>query len=186
MPDEAPLIDAGSGLVPAADGWYVVNAREAAWIVNEGFGARCTFDASPPALRARDDLEPRVFKDLGHALAILAPGERSGLYHSESKQESFLVLRGECLLLVEGEERRLREWDFVHCPPGTAHAFVGAGEEPCLIFMSGARGVDRQVHYPRSELALRHGAGVENETSSPQEAYAPFPHWLPGRPALPF
>jgi len=98
----------------------------------------------------------------------------------------FLVLRGECLLLIEGEERQLETWDFVHCPPDTEHAFVGAGDGPCVIFMTGARQgwpEGKGIFYPRSELALRHGAGVEAETSSPAEAYAPFPKWLPGRPA---
>src|SRR5205823_1823987 len=94
-----------------------------------------------------------------------------------SNQEDFLVLRGECLLIVEGEERPLRPWDFVHCPPETAHAFVGAGDGPCVILMVGARTGTRAIVYPRSEQALRHGAGVETETTSPSEAYARFPHW---------
>jgi uncharacterized cupin superfamily protein len=94
------------------------------------------------------------------------------------------VLSGECLLLVEGEERRLRAWDFVHCPAGTEHIFVGAGDGPCVIFMAGSRTAAGATVYPRSELALRHGAGVEAETSSPQEADAPFERWHRGRPAV--
>jgi uncharacterized cupin superfamily protein len=86
------------------------------------------------------------------------------------------------LLLVEGEERRLEAWDFVHCPPGTEHSFIGAGDGPCVIFMTGARTREKSTVYPRSDLARRHGAGVETETSSPAEAYAPFPHWQPERP----
>ena len=105
------------------------------------------------------------------------------MYHREGNQEDFLVLAGECLLLVEGEERPLKAWDFVHCPPGTEHIFVGAGDGPCVVFMVGARGgpTDDDV-YVRSELALRHGAGVETETSSSQVAYAPFERWQPGPP----
>jgi len=113
---------------------------------------------------------------------VVQPGQASGLYHAESNQENFLVLAGECLLLVEGEQRPLRAWDFVHCPPGTAHAFVGAGDGPCVIFMTGGRTREKDTVYPRSELARRHGAGVETETRSPSEAYAPFPHWQPERP----
>ncbi len=97
-------------------------------------------------------------------------------------QEDFLVLAGECLLLIEGEERRLRAWDFVHCPPETEHIFVGAGDGPCVIFMAGGRAGEKRITYPRSELALRYGAGVGTETSLPREAYAPFPKWQPGPP----
>ena len=112
---------------------------------------------------------------------MLLPGQPSGLYHAESNQENFLVLAGECVLIVEGEERPLRAWDFVHCPPGTAHVFVGSGDGPCVIFMTGRRTDGKSIAYPRSELARRHGAGVETETSSPSEAYARYPHWQPGR-----
>jgi uncharacterized cupin superfamily protein len=106
------------------------------------------------------------------------------MYHREDNQENFLVLSGECLLLVEDEERQLRAGDFVHCPPGTDHIFVGAGEGPCVIFMAGARTgwPDKGIVYPRSDLARRHGAGVEEETSVPSEAYASFPKWQAGRP----
>jgi uncharacterized cupin superfamily protein len=115
-------------------------------------------------------------------LAVVPPGRPSGLYHAESNQEDFVVLAGECLLLVEGEERPLREWDFVHCPPGTEHVFVATGDRPCVIFMMGARTREKEIVYPRSELARRHGAGVETEASSPSEAYEALPHWLPDRP----
>jgi uncharacterized cupin superfamily protein len=96
------------------------------------------------------------------------------MYHSED-QEDFLVLAGECLLLVEGEERRLRAWDFVHCPGGTEHIFVGAGGGPCVIFMTGGRTRERETVYAVSEVARRHGAGVESETTESSEAYARFP-----------
>ena len=113
---------------------------------------------------------------------VLSPGKPSALYHRESNQENFLVLSGECLLLVEGEERPLKAWDFVHCPPETEHIFVGAGDGPCVLFMAGSRSNEERLVYPRSELALRHGAGVEKEVHSGREAYAPFAKWKPGRP----
>jgi uncharacterized cupin superfamily protein len=122
------------------------------------------------------------FADLGFKLAVIAPGQSSGLYHAESNQEDFLVLAGECLLIIQGEERSLRTWDFVHCPAGTEHVFVGAGEGPCAIFMTGGRTRKKSIVYPSSEPARRRGAGVEKETGSPSEAYEPFPHWQPGRP----
>ena len=170
MAEEARLEETGSGLAPVGDGWFVGNFRAAAWVTSEKFGS-CSYLESEDS-----DFE------LGHTLAVLQPGQPSGPYHAESIQEDFLILAGECVLLIEGEERRLSAWDFVHCPPGTEHIFVGAGDGPCVIFMVGARASDRAVMYPRSELALRHGAGVEAETTSPKGAYAPFPYWQPGRP----
>jgi uncharacterized cupin superfamily protein len=106
---------------------------------------------------------------------VLQPGQPSGLYHAETAQEDFLVLAGECLLVIDGEERPLRAWDFVHCPPRTAYAFVGAGDGPCLIFMTGARTADKEIVYPSSDLARRHGAGVETDTRRAVEAYAAHP-----------
>jgi uncharacterized cupin superfamily protein len=178
---EARLEDVGHGLAPVTGGWFVLNVRDAPWLTHETFGARCVFEADVPIVRHRADLDPRKFADVGLALCVLEPGRPSGLYHTESNQEDFLVLAGECLLLVEGAERPLRAWDFVHCPPGTAHAFVGAGDGPCVIFMTGARTREKRTTYPRSEVALRHSAGAEQETSSAAEAYAAFPHWQLGR-----
>lgn len=182
MINEARLESVGSGLTPADEGWFVVNARDAAWLRNEAFGGRCPFEASPRVLADRPDLEPRRFAQVGCILAVLEQGKPSTLYHRESDQEDFLVLAGECLLVIEGQQRPLRAWDFVHCPPGTAHSFIGRGDGPCVILMIGARGSDKTIVYPRSDAALDHGAGVETETDSPAEAYAPFAHWKNERP----
>jgi uncharacterized cupin superfamily protein len=179
---EARLERAESGLVPVTDGWFVLNVRDAAWLSNEAFGRRAVFEGSGPALRGRPDLEGHRFDQIGIKLAFLSPGKPSGLYHADSRQEDFLVLSGECMAIVQEEERRLRAWDFLHCPPGTQHVFVGIGEKQCVILMVGARTGERKVLYPRSEAALAYGAGVETETSSADEAYGPFPHWHPERP----
>jgi uncharacterized cupin superfamily protein len=168
---EARLEETEAGLAAVTDGWFVVNVRDAAWVTSDALGDACIFE---------DDRAP--FADLGFTLAVIRPGQPSGMYHREGNQEDFLVLAGECLLLIEGEERRLRAWDFVHCPPETEHIFVGAGEGPCVIFMTGGRTKEKAVVYPRSDLARRHGAGAERETSVPAEAYARFPKWQPGRP----
>ena len=172
MTEQARMEQAETGLVAATDGWFAVNIRDAAWVASEKFGAACIFegDAAP-------------FGQIGYTLAVLAPGQPNAMYHREDDQEDFLVLSGECLLIVEGEERRLRAWDFVHCPPGTEHIFVGAGDAPCVIFMAGARAHRPSAAYTRNEAALRHGAGVEAETSTSREAYAAFPKWRPGAPA---
>ncbi len=161
-----------AGRVAATDGWFVVSVRDAAWVTSESFGAACIFEG-----------EAAPFGQVGYTLAVLAPGQPNGLYHRESNQEDFLVLAGECLLLVEDEERPLRAWDFVHCPPETEHIFVGTGAAPCVILMAGARTEPRHTTYVRCEPALRHGAGAQSETVSSREAYAPFHRWRPGPPA---
>jgi uncharacterized cupin superfamily protein len=156
---EAPLEQTDFGRVPAGEGWFVVNAREARWKESDEFGTWTAFEG-----------EPR-FKEIGVNIGVLAPGQPACMYHGEAVEENFLVLYGECLLLVEGQERKLRAWDFVHCPPWTEHVFVGAGDGPCAILALGGRYKD-EVVYPVSELALKHGAGVEQETRDPQDAYA--------------
>ena len=155
MVEEARLEEVGSGLAPATDGWFVVNAAEAAWVHNDALGNRCTFESSPRVLAERPDLEPHMFSDVGYTLTVIEPGKPSGMYHAESLQEDFLVLSGECVLLIEGEERRLRAWDFVHCPGGTQHIFIGAGDAPCVIFMTGARREGKTITYPRSDARAR-------------------------------
>jgi uncharacterized cupin superfamily protein len=182
MTEEGPLVGTGAGLVPQGEGWFVVNVGEAAWLRHDVFGARCTFEADGRIVNERPELHVRQHPQLGIRLHVLEPGKPSTMYHRESAQEDFLVLRGECLLIVEGEERRLRAWDFFHCAPGTGHAFVGAGDGPCVILMVGARSDEGTILYPRDETALARGAAVEQDTPSPQEAYAPFAHWRLGRP----
>ena len=152
-----------NGLRPSGEGWFVVNARELPWFETDGCGFYAVFE--PEDVR---------FDQVGVGIGILGPGEPNAMYHGEDAQEDFLVLSGECLLLVEGEERRLRAWDFVHCPPWTEHIFVGAGEGPCLVLAVGARRKGRGIRYPVSDLALRYGAGVEQETTDPKDAYARF------------
>jgi uncharacterized cupin superfamily protein len=181
MVEEAQLEDVGSGLTPVSPGWFVVNVGEAAWMRHEAFGGRCVFESNGRVVAERPDLEPQMFGETGFTLTVLEPGKPSGMYHAESSQEDFLVLAGECLLLVEEQERPLRAWDFVHCPAGTLHTFVGTGDQPCVIFMTGARREGGTIVYPRSETARARNAGVETETPSPAEAYARFGHWRLGR-----
>jgi uncharacterized cupin superfamily protein len=166
---EAPLRSTKYGLVADVDGWFVVNACEARWRDYGPLGKGCNFEGKRP------------FKQLGINVNVLAPGEPLGLYHRESHQEGFLVIAGECLLIVEGEERRLRAWDFFHSPPWTEHAFVGAGDGPCSILMVGAHG-GPDVRYPVSELAGRYGASVEKETTDPGEVYATAERFRRQRP----
>jgi quercetin dioxygenase-like cupin family protein len=182
MVEEARLEEVGSGLAPVSPGWFVVNVREAAWVRNDAFGGRCVFESSPRVLAERPDVESQMFADVGFTLAVLEPGKPSGMYHAESSQEDFLVLEGTCLLLVEEQERPLRAWDFVHCATGTRHSFVGTGDGPCVIFMTGARRDGDTIVYPASDTARARGAGVEIETPRPAEAYASFPSWRLGRP----
>jgi len=162
MVPEAPIERVDGGQVPAGEGWFVLNAREARWLDGR-FGAYTRFEG-----------EEARFTRLGFNLAVLQPGQPACYYHGEDEQEDFLVLSGRCLLLIEGQERELEAWDFVHCPPWTEHVFVGAGEGPCAIVAVGTRSAEGVV-YPESELAQRHGAGVARETRSGAEAYADVP-----------
>jgi uncharacterized cupin superfamily protein len=120
---------------------------------------------------------------VGVRVHVFEPGKPSTLYHRESEQEGFLVVEGECLLVVEGEERRLGPWDYFHCPPGTTHSLVGAGDGPCVMVTVGRRGEGGTIHYAHDETASSHGASAEHDTDAAREAYAPFPKWESGRPA---
>jgi uncharacterized cupin superfamily protein len=186
---EAPLEQTEHGLLPSGDGWFVLNAREAPWMNREG--------ARGMVKQGKAD-----FSQLGVGLVVLEPGEPMSMYHWEIDQEGFLVLSGEALAIVEGEERPLRRWDFVHCPAGTKHVIVGAGDGPCVVFSVGARenhtyrtpegtleGRDDWGAYTVDEAALRHRAGVEEETTDADVAYASWSDdeltryrdgWLPG------
>jgi uncharacterized cupin superfamily protein len=147
-------------------GWFVVNLRDAEWRHAEGRGAVCV---------ALDDFEgERRAAQLGVNPFVLEPGEAMAMYHWEADQEDFLVVSGEAVLIVEGEERRLRAWDFVHCPPLTKHVIVGAGKGPCLVIAVGARANDA-LGFPGDELAKRHGASVDEDTLDGGVAYAAVP-----------
>ncbi len=191
MVPEAPLEQTEHGLVPAGRGWFVLNAHDALWAECEGKGVES-------GLQGRGD-----FSQLGMSLNVIGPGEPMSMYHWETDQEDFLILSGEAVLVIEGEERPLRQWDFVHCPPGTNHVIVGAGESPCVVFAVGAlenhttgSRVDGTLEwredwggYTVNEVAIRHGAGVQEETNDGDVAYAHLPEmkltryrdgWLPG------
>lgn len=161
MTPEAPLRLSKNGLVVDGEGWFVINARESRWR-NEGpLGLFCNFEGK------------RRFPQLGININVLEPGQALGMYHRENGQEGFLVVAGECIVIVEGEERTLRAWDFFHCPGGTPHIIVASGEETAIVIAVGARGrgVGGGIVYEVSEIAARHGASVERETTSPAEAY---------------
>jgi uncharacterized cupin superfamily protein len=174
---EAELEQTDAGLVPAGNGWFVLNAHDAPWVRRDRRGHRLPFTGSTE----RDDAN---FPQIGVSVFVLEPGEPIGMYHWEADQEDFLVLAGEALLLVEGQERRLRQWDFVHCPPHTNHMIVGAGDAQCTVLAVGAR--EHQTGsgwggYPVDDVALRHGAGVEQETNDVEVAYARFAEPEPTR-----
>jgi len=161
--------------------WFVVNAREARWLDNEKFGAYTRFEP-----------EGERLEQVGINISVLGPGQPMALYHGEEDQEDFLVLAGTATLLIEGHERLLEQWDFVHCPPWTEHIIVGSGDGPCVVLAVGGREHDGVV-YPVSELALRHSAGATEERRRGAEGdagespYKGFPEdrELTGEPDLP-
>jgi uncharacterized cupin superfamily protein len=183
MVPESKLEETEHGLVPRSEGWFVLNMRDAEWRHVDGRGAVCVVG---------DDFEgERQFGQLGVNPFVLRPGEAMSIYHWEADQEDFLVVSGEAVLIIEGEERQLRAWDFVHCPPNTKHVIVGAGSGPCLVIAVGARerstGPD-WIGFTVDEVAKRHGLSVEEDTTDPDVAYAPIPRreptayrdgWLP-------
>lgn len=183
MVDETPLEETEFGLAPAGQGWFILNAREAPWIDRKGFGFRTKLDGFG---------EPAAFPQFGIGLQVVEPGEPMSMYHRERDQEDFLILSGEALAIVEGEERPMRQWDLLHCPADTDHAIVGAGDGPCLILAVGSRtastGSDWGV-YPVNDAAIRRGAGVSEETADASAAYPTHGErettryrdgWLPG------
>ena len=167
---ESKLQRTGYGLVPNGEGWFVLNLRDAEWRQADGRGAVSV---------ALDDFEGRrTSKQLGVNVFVLGPGEPMAMYHWEADQEAFLVLSGEAVLIVEGHERRLRAWDFVHSPPGTKHVIIGAGDGPCVVVAVGAREHDGQpgsLGFPADEVARRHGASVEADTMDGGAAYSSVP-----------
>jgi len=180
MVPEAGLEKTEHGLVPKGEGWFVLNMCDAEWRHVDGRGAVCVVG---------DDFEGwRRFEQLGVNPFVLEPGEPMSIYHWEGDQEDFLVVSGEAVLIVEGEERQLRAWDFVHCPPKTRHVIIGAGSGPCLVIAVGARQHD-ELGFPADEAAKRHRASVHEDTTDGGAAYASIPPreptayrdgWLPG------
>ncbi len=164
--DEARLEPTEHGLQPTGDGWFIVNTGELAWETVPGGGTWSIFESAD----APSEL-------LGIGVHVLLPGETPGMYHHENEQEGFLVLAGECLAIVEGQERRMGPWDYLHCPPGTGHVLVGAGEGACAVLMIGApRSTSLSaIHYPVNAVAVRHGASVTTTTDSSRQAYTERP-----------
>ena len=174
---EAPLRETKNGLVTDGEGWFVLNARESRWRDEGSLGSYCTFEGK------------RRFPHFGINVSVLEPGEAMGLYHRENAQEAFLVLEGECTLIVEGEERKLGRWDFFYCAPGTEHIIVTTGDQSATVLAVGARGRGAGgLRYRVNDTAARYGASVARETTSPAEAYEkiraelPRSRWVPYRP----
>jgi quercetin dioxygenase-like cupin family protein len=132
--------------------WLVRNARDLRWTEN-AMGAYCELMADEFAIN----------------LNVLPKGAPMALYHHEPHQEGFLVLRGECVATLDGEEQRLRTWDYLHCPPGVAHVVVGASEEPALVLAVGSRIGGGRATYPNDPdpRAAYAAYGEQREVPSP-------------------
>jgi len=160
-------------MIEERDGWFVVNVKDATWSRHPDFGRSCSFETQGR------------FPQTGVRLHVLEPGKPNCRYHREDAQEDFLVLAGHCRLLVNGETRELGPWDYVHCPPGVTHVFVGGEAGPCTMLMIGHRPARQQLFYPHSELARAHGAEAPEPTPDPRVAYSdvapreeiPAPEW---------
>lgn len=171
---EARIEETPAGRVPADAGWWILNVAEIAWTTVPGGGTWCVFEApSAPS------------ETLGIGVHVLPPGESPGKYHAEEDQEGFLVLDGACLAIVEGEERPMRQWDYLHSPPGTAHITIGTGDEPCTLLMVGTRGRGERTQYLADPVAARHGVAVSTPTEDSREAYAGREPFAPARAPWP-
>jgi uncharacterized cupin superfamily protein len=157
--EEAKMDETEAGVVAASPGWFILNVAESRWMRSEEGGEWTAFEPE-------SGLGPYAI-----GVHVLQPGQPNGMYHAETVQEDFLVLSGECILVVEEQERRLEAWDFFHCAPGTHHILVGAGDGPCAILMIGVRSEGNRLHYPVSEVAARHGASAPVDTDASHEAF---------------
>lgn len=147
-------------MVEERGGWFVVNVRDARWARNDAFGSICRLEKSG---------EP--FPQVGINIFVLEPGKPNCRYHREDAQEDLLVLSGRCRLLVNGEERILETWDFVHFPAGATHVVVGL-DAPCAVLFIGHRDDPERLWYPASDLARRYGAESPEPTPDPTVAYS--------------
>jgi uncharacterized cupin superfamily protein len=174
--DEARIENTEQGRLPAGDGWFVLNLGEMPWETVPGFGVWRDFnwDQKPG--------EPNI----GVHIHVLQPGENFGYYHAEAAQEGFIVLSGECLAIVEGKEQRMRQWDYLHSPAGTAHVLVGGGDRPCALVMFGSPDPRRKVEWIADETAAKHGASVKRTTGRDTDAYGDLPAPVPTPPPAPF
>jgi len=150
-----------------SDDWGVVNARDAQWVAGDKTGVYCGFEDE-----ANDDLFPQI----GVNIRILEPGQAIGMYHYESGQEDFLVLDGEGIAIVDGEERPLRKWDLLHCEPGVAHMIKATGDAPLLLVCAGARTGEPHngTMYVANDVARKHGVSVEEDTPDSRAVYASY------------
>jgi uncharacterized cupin superfamily protein len=178
VPEEAKLQETDAGVVPASAGWFVMNARDARWFDRSG-------EAQNLPLTGVDEHEAETFfAMLGMSIRVVQPGRPSTVYHWETEQEDFLVLAGEGVLLIEGQERPVRQWDFVHCPPETKHAFAGAGEAPLVLLCASSRQFQKDGpwgYYCADETAAKYDASSPEDTQDGSIAYAHFPPSAPTR-----
>jgi uncharacterized cupin superfamily protein len=169
------------GLKGVGPGWFVLNARDARWYDRPG--------RRSVSFTGRNEWEADTFFPmLGVQLAVLEPGEPNSMYHWETETEAFFVISGEALLVVEDEERPLKQWDFVYLPPKTGHVIVGAGDGPCVVLAMSSRENQRfgpYGEYPQNELAAKYGASPEDpedpDANWPESAPSSYRDgWLPG------
>lgn len=153
--------------------WFAVHCDDAPW---RGSAGHAYVDLMAVAGEGS-------FTQYGIAVDVHEPRAGNSYHYEAHEDESFLVLDGEYDLVIEGELRRVRAGEFVHCPAGVAHLFVGAGDRPASIMMLGRRGLAAPGGFDGEYLpdphAARFGLAVDAPTSDPKVAYAGRPEYAP-------
>ncbi|MCW2924562.1 MAG: cupin protein [Thermoleophilia bacterium] len=171
--DRSPRPEGGLHALHRGDnGWFAVHLDDIPWVDNG------------PVARGRID-HLFHFDQYGMNIQVMQPGQPNCRYHREHRDdETMLVLGGEAIAIIEGEEHPVRAGHLVHCPAGTAHVFVGAGDRPSAVLMVGNRDPrwsegPEWGTYVADPVAARHGAAVEEDTNDPEVAYATRPPFEP-------
>jgi mannose-6-phosphate isomerase-like protein (cupin superfamily) len=168
--EEAEIEETEVGLLPKTQGWFIMSALETRWFDKPGQGHSVS-------LTGYNEYEAETFFPmLGMSIRVAGPGDATTTYHWETEQEGFLVLSGEGIAIIEGEERPLKQWDFVHCPPGTRHAFAG-GEPPLVLLCASSRQFQKDGpwgYYCFDETAAKYNAASPEDTQDGEIAYARF------------
>jgi hypothetical protein len=162
MVPESQLEKTEHGLVSKGEGWFVLNKRDAVWRHVDGRGASASL---APISKASGNSSSSA-----SIRSCSGSGRTDGHVPLEGRSGGLPRGVGEAVLIIEGEERQLRAWDFVHCPPNTKRVIGGAGSGPCFVIAVGAREHDSLcvtgVVYVIKSIRIRARGGISAGAAS--------------------